>query len=141
MAAHDASHSLGYLLTRDDVDEKHIYCVGMGDMGVTALLTGICDARVAAVAADDFGITYRQGREKPLLPHLLRYGDLPQVAALYAPKPLLLNRATPTEQFSFTSDAYKALNGRVALLLLKMEPHSARKAIAVWLAELAGKGK
>jgi dienelactone hydrolase len=144
LAARDVHRAVDVLEGCPDVDRKRIFCVGLGEMGVPALLSGIYRKQLSAVAADDFGTTYRQGREKPLLPQLLRYGDLPQVAALYAPKPLWLNRATPKEQYDFTRKAYTAfadLNGPTALQLPELEPAAARKTIAVWLSELATKDK
>jgi len=98
MAAHDVKRAVDLLAARDDVDPKRIACIGLGDMGVAALLAGAIDPRLSAVAASDLGKTYGAGREHPILPRLLRHGDLPQIAALCSGR-LWLNRARPAADF------------------------------------------
>jgi hypothetical protein len=72
-------------------------------MGVAALLAGAIDPRLSAVAASDLGKTYRAGREHPILPRLLRHGDLPQIAALCSGR-VWLNRAEPAADFKAVAE-------------------------------------
>jgi len=84
MGAHDVKRAVDWLASRPDVDPKRICVVGLGDAGVVALLAGAIDERIRAVAADDIAKTYRDGREQPVIPNVLRVGDLPEIAALVA---------------------------------------------------------
>jgi dienelactone hydrolase len=140
MAAHDVKRGVDYLRQRTDVVGDKIVCVGLGKMGVTAVLSGVCDHRIAVVAVDECGPIYGQGREHPLLPHLLRYADLPQVTALLAPRPLWLNQAQPAEEFSFVREAYRSAGGKV-YTLPQMNPASARAGLPRWLQEVTSKDK
>ncbi|MCS6859197.1 MAG: hypothetical protein NZT92_02615 [Abditibacteriales bacterium] len=137
MAGHDVKRAVDFLRQRSDVDRRKIFCVGLGEMGVTALVSGVFDDRIAAIATDDLGRTYRRGRERPLLPRLLRYGDLPQMAATLAPRPLWLNRAEPLGEFEFSRKAYAAAGKSDALRLPSMAADAAGKAIVEWLAGLS----
>jgi hypothetical protein len=100
--------------------------IGLGQAGVVALVAaGLLDDRVASAAAVDapatfvtetaYGKTTRMGL---LVPGLLRVGDVPQLAALVAPRKLVISGGTtPTgghlrekalrEAFAFTADTYK----------------------------------
>jgi len=94
MAAHDVKRAVDVLRPAS----KKVSVVGLGEMGATALLAAVVDPRIAAVAADDFGSTYRAGRERPILPHLLRFADLPEIARLLRCA-LWINRPTGAEGF------------------------------------------
>jgi dienelactone hydrolase len=133
MAAHDTKQAADYLRRRSDVDSQHIVCVGLGDLGVTALLSGVADPGIAAVAATALGATYRAGRDRPLLPRLLLDGDLPQIAALLAPRPLWLNNAEPDGQFDFLRRAYSARQQAAALQILHLPAAEADRAVVKWL--------
>jgi hypothetical protein len=105
MASKDLLCSYYFLSQHKAVDAKRIFCVGLGDLGVGALLSTTMDHWFAGVAVDDIGLTYTAGREVPDIPSLLRYADLPQIAALAAPRKLWINGAR--EPFWFTRSAYK----------------------------------
>jgi pimeloyl-ACP methyl ester carboxylesterase len=76
--------------------------VGLGQAGVVALCAAaLFDDRVAAAAAVDAPATlvtelaYAAGTRMGLLaPGLFRAGDVPQLAALCAPRPLLVSAGT-----------------------------------------------
>jgi predicted esterase len=137
MAAHDVKRAVEYLSQRSDVDRRKIFCIGLGEMGVMALVSGVFDNRIAAIVADDLGKTYRTGRERPLMPRLLRYGDLPQIAATLAPRPLWLNRAEPANEFEFSRKAYTAADKSDTLLLPNLPTAAAKKTMVGWLESLS----
>lgn len=107
MAATDLDASREWLGDMPGIDPKQTFVVGIGDLGIAALLSAALDPGCAGVAMDDIGLTYTAGRETPDIPGLLRYADLPQIAALAAPKRLWINGAR--EPFWFTRNAYKLL--------------------------------
>jgi hypothetical protein len=102
---HTAMRALAYLRTRADVDPARICVTGASDGGLTALLAGILDPDVAAVAPACINSTFSKwmlpgawvnlADEETAAPGLLRYGgNNPMLAALVAPRPLcLLNAA------------------------------------------------
>jgi len=133
MAAYDVQRGVRYLSQRPEIDSQALSCVGLGASGVTALLCGALEEHLAAVAATDLGTTYREGRERPILPHLLRYGDLPQIAALVAPRRLWLNNAVPPDAFLFSERAYHALDGSGRLHRSQLPSDEAERALIAWL--------
>jgi hypothetical protein len=137
VAAHDVKRAVEYLSQRSDVDRRKIFCIGLGEMGVAAPVSGAFDNRIAAIAADDLGKTYRAGRERPLMPRLLRYGDLPHIAATLAPRPLWLNRAEPANEFEFLRKAYAAADKSNMLLLPNLPTAAAKKTMVGWLESLS----
>jgi hypothetical protein len=98
MAAHDASRAVELLASRKDVDGDRIAVLGLGAMGPSALFAAVLDGRIRAVAADAFGTTFAKGREQPVVPLILRHGDLPQVAGLSKARKWL-HGAEPREAF------------------------------------------
>ena len=74
MIAHDVKRAVDHL----GVDQARV--VASGDLGIAALLAGILDPRVS-VAADDLK-SYRDGRVYPVIPNILRVGDVPEIAKL-----------------------------------------------------------
>jgi hypothetical protein len=106
MAATDLVAAVGYLWQRGDVDRRATGIVGVGDQGVAALLAAGLDERVGVAVADCRGTTYQDGGEGlPVIPNLLRHADLPQLASLAAPRPLLLV-SVPRERAGFASRRY-----------------------------------
>jgi cephalosporin-C deacetylase-like acetyl esterase len=106
MAATDLQAAVGYLWQRGDVDRRRVALLGTGDMGVPALLAAGLDERVGVALADCMGTTYQDGGEGlPVIPNLLRHADLPQIASLVAPRPLMLFRV-PSERAGFASRRY-----------------------------------
>ncbi|MBI3911222.1 MAG: acetylxylan esterase [Armatimonadetes bacterium] len=106
MAARDALTAVDLLYRLPEVDWRRLLLVGVGDQGVGALLASGWDERVAAVVADCVGTAYRDGGEGlPLIPNILRVGDVPQIAALSAPRPLWLFNV-PSARMNFPSLRY-----------------------------------
>ena len=117
MAVHDIQRAVDYLRARSDVDETKIDCIGFGEAGLWACIAGGLDSRIRAVTCDDIGIAYKNGRSDNIIPHILRYGDLAQIAALMAPRTLFLNVPSNDENFAFVREAYQALSASENLKL------------------------
>jgi cephalosporin-C deacetylase-like acetyl esterase len=105
LQASDLYFARNFLSRLLGLSTREVFTVGLGDLGVSALLSAGLDRQVGGVAVDDIGLTYTAGREVPDIPGLLRYADLPQIAALAAPRKLWINGAR--EPFWFTRSAYK----------------------------------
>lgn len=106
MAATDLQAAVGYLWQRGDVDRRRTVLLGAGDQGVAALLAAGLDERVGVTLADCAGTTYQDGGEGlPVIPNILRHADLPQIASLVGPRPLMLFRV-PSERAGFASRRY-----------------------------------
>lgn len=94
----DDVRTLDYLCSRPEVDAKRIGCVGVSFGGWRSLFLGGLDDRIAAACVVGFMSTVRPMIRAHMethsfvhfVPALHRYLDLPDVAALRAPKPLLV---------------------------------------------------
>lgn len=106
MAVTDLQACVEWLLGEEQVDARSLVLWGEGDQGVVALLAAGLDERITATVADCGDTTYRDGGEGlPVIPNLLRTGDVPQLASLVAPRPLWLYRV-PGERVGFSSRRY-----------------------------------
>lgn len=92
MWAEDISKAATYALGRADVESVAV--VGRGAFGKAALYAAGLDTRLAAACVTTDTLSYRQeansGTEHIFadVPGILRWGDIAQVAALVAPRPL-----------------------------------------------------
>jgi len=98
---HDAIRTLDYLDSREDVDPKRIGCCGYELGGMMALWTSALDRRIKASVSgaclysfDEFAV--RQGRfcGAMFVPALRRYFEMEDIAALTAPRSLMIQAAT-----------------------------------------------
>lgn len=91
----DLLWSVDYLRTRPDVREDRLGCVGLSYGGRMTTLLAAVDSRVQAVVIsgalnvmqERIGTHYSCGAQ--VIPGLLQYGDIPEIAALIAPRPCL----------------------------------------------------
>jgi dienelactone hydrolase len=97
----DVRSVLDWLAAQPDYDPRRLGIVGIGQAGVIALCSAAIDPRLSAVAALDTPPTlitetaYAPGTHMGLLaPGLLTVADVPQLAALVAPRPLVVARTT-----------------------------------------------
>jgi dienelactone hydrolase len=94
MWAEDVSRVVTYLLGREDV--QNVAVLGYGLFGKVALYAAALDERIAAAALSMDTLSYRQEATSGLqhvyadVPHILDWGDTPQLAALVAPRPLAI---------------------------------------------------
>jgi len=92
----DAQAALDVLASRPEVDAGRIGCLGNSYGGRTAMWFTIFDPRIAACVASGCMNTFRERSQKlsscgiqyPF--GLLRYGDVPELFSLIAPRPLQL---------------------------------------------------
>jgi dienelactone hydrolase len=106
----DDIRTLDYLASRPEVDPRRIGCLGVSMGGYRSLYLAALDERIKAACVVGFMSSVRPMMRAHLdthswvhyLPGLHRYLDLPDVAALAAPRPLLVqqcarDRLFPTE--------------------------------------------
>jgi dienelactone hydrolase len=103
----DDMRTVDYLLTRPEVDPKRIGCVGISMGGYRAIYLSALDERIAAGCVVGFMSTVRPMIKAHIdthswvhfLPALHRYLDLPDVASLTAPRPLLVQQCSQDRLF------------------------------------------
>ncbi len=134
MAAHDLNAARRFLGSRADVDPGRVFVVGLGDLGRAALHAAALDSHWAGVAVEDVGPLYADMCVTNVLPNVLRHGDLPQFAALTAPRPLWLNRTRG--RFEFTARAFAALGGAARLRCTDSSDHEFDAGLPEWLARV-----
>ena len=89
----DTIRCLDYLCERPDVARIHLVAGGSPEAAMAGLLTAALDRRVASVSLDSLPATLAVPSEQPefttlYLPNLLRHGDIADIAAMIAPRPL-----------------------------------------------------
>jgi len=139
MAAHDLNAARQFLAARPDVNPGQLLVMGLGDLGRAALHAAALDPQWAGVAIDDVGPLYAGMNVTNVLPNVLRYGDLPQFAALAAPRALWLNGAK--ERFGFTAHAYAALSQTSRLTLTDLSTEAFDAQLPHWLSRIASQAK
>lgn len=103
----DDIRTIDYLTTRPEVDPERIGCLGVSFGGHRSLFLGGLDDRIRAACVTGFMSTVRPMIERHLdthsfvhfVPHLHRRMDLPDVAALRAPLPLLVQQCSQDRLF------------------------------------------
>jgi len=122
----DVLSILDWMGTRAELDSRRFTLVGLGQAGIVAICAaGMFDDRVATAAALQMPTTYvtreayRAGTHMGLLaPGILQYADIPQIAALMAPRRLTLAGAVSfqgetlslkelQDAYIFTDSVYK----------------------------------
>lgn len=81
----DVLRAVEVLLAEDGVDPDRIMVLGKGISGALGLYAAILDSRIHQVMLMDAPESHRQG---PIFLNVLRYTDLPEAAALLAPRRL-----------------------------------------------------
>lgn len=99
MQVWDIMRAVDYMATELKVDPASISLYGKGEMGILALYAAILDSRPGRVILSQPPLTHWSG---PPLLNVLRVTDIPEAAALLAPRELVF--LTPTGQ----SPAYTA---------------------------------
>ena len=97
-----------------------IATLGIGTSGVLGLYAALLDERVDQVMLIDVPASHREG---PVLLNVLRYTDLPEVAALLAPRRLTFYGRVP-EEYRFAQGIY-TLHGKADSLSLTMSIQAA----------------
>jgi pimeloyl-ACP methyl ester carboxylesterase len=94
----DVLAAVEYLLSRDEVDRRRITAAGHGQGGLLVLYAAALDERIQSAAVNGALLSYAAITESELYTHrfsafvpgVLQTFDLPEVAALIAPRRLLL---------------------------------------------------
>jgi dienelactone hydrolase len=100
LVAWDDMRTVDYLLTRPEVDPARVGCVGVSFGGWRSLFLSALDTRIAAAAVVGFMATIRSMLRRHVdthswvhfVPGLHEHLDLPDVASLNAPRPLLVQQ-------------------------------------------------
>ncbi len=110
----DVLAAIDYLAERPDVDPARIGLAGIGQGGMTTLLTTALDRRIRAAAVGDYFETHDRCSDEPVdrrLPgRLLEFGDA-ELAALVAPRELTIvgSRGSPIAEQSTTLEFNRAV--------------------------------
>ena len=112
------------LQARDDVDPWAIGVAGLSFGGTRALFLAALDERVAAAVVSGFLTTYKSyAIDRTLcgaqyVPGLLRWAELPDVGALVAPRPLLVEAGLHDVHFQIDAsrEAHRTLERAYRLL-------------------------
>ena len=102
LVAWDDMRTVDYLVTRPEVDASRIGCVGVSFGGWRSLFLSALDPRIAAGCIVGFMSTIRSMLQRHVdthswvhfVPGLHRHLDLPDVASLAAPRPLLVQQCS-----------------------------------------------
>ena len=122
----DVIRAVDYLETRGDMDTSRIACAGHGAAGLLAMHAAALDDRLSEVTSRGALISYRSLLAEPtynhgvevLVPHVLAHYDLPDIAALVAPRPLNLlglvdhlkkevGTGAATREYAWTASIYR----------------------------------
>lgn len=97
----DTMKCLDYSTQRPDVDGERLGAMGLSWGGARTMFLAALDARIRAADIicnltryEDFAIREAEFCGSEILPHLMRYGDVADVAGLIAPRPLLIESGT-----------------------------------------------
>lgn len=102
----DVTRCIDYVLSRPDVDPARVGCLGLSYGGTLALFAAALDERITATIVSGYlGSLYEQtfvrgdtcGQQ--IVPNLLCWGELSDVACLIAPRALLVESGTDDDLF------------------------------------------
>ena len=119
MAATDIGAVLDYVAARKDVEQASVSLVGRGRAAVAALLAAVLDPRVKALDVDLASRCFAH-RKAPMIPFILRHGDVLQWSALLADRKLRLAglpKAAGDPQW--LKNAFRAAGNRQGLRLVE----------------------
>ena len=91
----DTLRAIDYLISRPDVDASTIRIVGVGSLGLAAMMAALLDQRVRSVLVDRTLVSYASILQSEtysvdlawFVPGILRKFDLPQIAVAISPRP------------------------------------------------------
>lgn len=107
MQVWDILRSIDYLISDQNLKLSDISIYGRRHMGALGLYAAVFDERITKVILDDPPTSHRQG---PALLNILRLTDLPEAAALMAPRKIVFLTPFP-ESFGYTAKIF-ALHGK-----------------------------
>jgi dienelactone hydrolase len=103
----DDIRTVDYLVSRPEVDSQRIGCIGISMGGWRSCFLAALDERITAACVTGFMSTFRPMIRAHVdthswvhfVPGLQRYLDLPDVAVLHAPRPLLVQQCSQDRLF------------------------------------------
>jgi len=101
----DVMRTIDYIRTRPEPIAEQIGCIGWSGGGTTALYASALDERISATVLEGAFCTYRASSlvlnhcADNYIPGILRYAELPDIAALIAPRPVLIESGTKDSIF------------------------------------------
>jgi dienelactone hydrolase len=114
----DVMRTLDYIASRPETTTEGAGCVGLSGGGTTTLYAAALDPRIrAAVVSGAFG-SFRSSIMSTIhcdcnyIPGILQYAEMADIAALIAPRPLLIENGT--EDPIFPVDVTRSASGEVA---------------------------
>jgi dienelactone hydrolase len=97
MWAWDLHRLIDYIETRDDADSSRVGCAGLSGGGLQTLWASALDERIRCSVVSGYMYGYKQSLldlhgncSCNYVPHLYEYVDMGDIAALIAPRPLLI---------------------------------------------------
>ena len=113
----DASRLVDFLEEQEIVDRKRIAVAGLSGGGTTGLYLSALEPRIRLAMIGGYYCTYRDSIYSiyhcicNCVPDIMRWGDMREVAALFAPKPMLVISGTkdPIFPIAATRRAYRDL--------------------------------
>ncbi len=127
MWAWDIHRLIDYVETRDDVEKGKIGCVGLSGGGLQTLWATALDDRIRCAVISGYMYGYKESLLEMCnncscnyVPHLYEYVDMGDIAALIAPRPLLIETGTQDP-----------LNGKSGLANVYLQIETIKKAYAV----------
>jgi dienelactone hydrolase len=96
LRAWDVMRLIDYIYTRPDVERDHLPCIGLSGGGTATMYTTALDARITSAYISGAINTWRDSIMTishcacNYVPHLPEYADMPEVAGLIAPRPLMV---------------------------------------------------
>jgi len=111
----DGMRAIDYLQSRPEVDPERIGCLGLSFGGTMTAFLSALDPRIKVACVSGYlsslenAIGHRRGNfcGSQAMPGLAKYGDIPDVVLLIAPRPLLIEIALQDEIF-YNPDMLKA---------------------------------
>lgn len=122
----DAFRSLDYLATRPEVDASRLGCMGISGGGMTGLFATALDPRVGCAVISGYLNTFKDSilgvDHCPCnyAPGLLQVAEMYDVAALIAPRPLLVESGTDDKIFPIAATRYALEQVAKAYQLLRV---------------------
>ncbi|MEM2088133.1 MAG: alpha/beta hydrolase family protein [Thermoproteota archaeon] len=123
----DAMRVIDYLSTRSDVDHSRLGMMGISGGGATTLFTSALDDRIKVTVVSGYLNTFRDSVLSidhcidNYVPGILRYCEMPDVAALIAPRPLLVESGSKDALFPVMSARHAYEQVRRVYTLLNAE--------------------
>lgn len=99
----DVIASLDVLEAQPTFDGRSVVIFGQKEMGIIGLYAGLMDQRITKVVLFQPPESHI---ENPIFMNVLRYTDIPEAVAMFAPKPVICLTPIP-EEFGYARDIYE----------------------------------